>query len=107
MPHADALRCALTASLGRRIINLPAFHQGPNISLDSMFGTCCGCFIVAGTAQVEQLVGHEEAACCAVWSPSGRNAVTAAADGTPLTLYPAVVTAYCLHLAMRLPCCLT
>ncbi|KAK9842513.1 hypothetical protein WJX81_003570 [Elliptochloris bilobata] len=31
--------------------------------------------------QVEQLVGHEEAACCAVWSPSGRNAVTAAADG--------------------------
>ena len=32
--------------------------------------------------RVEQLVGHEEAACCAVWSPSGRNAVTAAADGT-------------------------
>ena len=31
--------------------------------------------------QVEQLVGHEEAACCALWSPNGRNAVTAAADG--------------------------
>jgi len=26
-------------------------------------------------------VGHEEAACCALWSPNGCNAVTAAADG--------------------------
>ena len=32
-------------------------------------------------AKVEQLVGHEEAASCAMWSPSGRNAVTAGADG--------------------------
>ena len=47
--------------------------------------------------RVEQLVGHEDAACCAVWSPSGRNAVTAAADGTRPALCHAEVTEHCLH----------
>lgn len=50
--------------------------------------------------QVEQLMGHEEAACCAVWSPSGRNAVTAAADG----MHPPLHTGHCpLHASGNAP----